>query len=193
MISLFGPWCTNHIISTTSNVYKSYQVIFKCMGLNTWCRPSFPCRRGWSMSNVWFLYNVFYYKIWMNKLNDNSVIYKSISLNDHFIWTLFFLYCVFLLIMNTVVFFNWRLCTAVKIIILHHWLIISVPGVACNYVLYAMLSGGNYCICNNVRRTVLHMESCPPRRCCINAIVSTRTHLHMQLCPPACKTVLAVN
>ena len=28
-------------------------------------------------------------------------------------------------------------------------------------------------ICNNVRRTVLHMQSCPPGRCCI-----------MQLCPP---------
>ena len=34
-----------------------------------------------------------------------------------------------------------------------------------------LLSGGHYC--NNVRRTVLHMQSCPPGRCCI-----------MQLCPP---------
>ena len=46
-------------------------------------------------------------------------------------------------------------------------------GVACNYVLYANLSGGHYCMCNNVRRTVLHMQSCPLGRCCI-----------MQLCPP---------
>ena len=46
-------------------------------------------------------------------------------------------------------------------------------GVACNYVLYAILHGGHYCMCNNVRRTVLHMQSCPPGRCCI-----------MQLCPP---------
>ena len=50
-------------------------------------------------------------------------------------------------------------------------------GVACNYVLYAILAGGNYCICNNVPgdfayaimsfRTLLN-----------NAIVSARTHLH---------------
>ena len=36
------------------------------------------------------------------------------------------------------------------------------------------MSGGQYCICNNVRRTALHyMQPCPPGRCCI-----------MQLCPP---------
>ena len=63
-------------------------------------------------------------------------------------------------------------------------------GVACNYVLYAILSGGHYvimsagrfCICNRVRPDATN-----------NAIVSSRTHLHVQLCPPPCKTVLTVN
>ena len=44
-------------------------------------------------------------------------------------------------------------------------------GVACNYVLYTILSGKHYCICNNVRRTVLHMQLCPPGRCCICSCV----------------------
>ena len=57
--------------------------------------------------------------------------------------------------------------------LLHISVCFTEAGVACNYVLYAILSGGHYCICNNVRRTVLHMQSCPPGRCCI-----------MQLCPP---------
>ena len=44
----------------------------------------------------------------------------------------------------------------------------------------------HYCICNNVHRTILHMQSC--RRTLLhNAIVSARTHLHMQLCPPHAK------
>ena len=60
-------------------------------------------------------------------------------------------------------------------------------GVACNYVLYAILSGEQYCICNNVRRTVLHHRVRPALL--HNAIVSARTHVHMQLCPPPCKTV----
>ena len=47
-------------------------------------------------------------------------------------------------------------------------------GVACNLVLYAILSGGHYCICNNVRRTVLHMQSCPPGRCWILFLLKSR-------------------
>ena len=43
-------------------------------------------------------------------------------------------------------------------------------GIACNYVLYAILSGGHYWICNNVRRTVLHMQFCPPGRCWIRQL-----------------------
>ena len=43
-----------------------------------------------------------------------------------------------------------------------------------------------YCICNNVRRTVLHMQSCPPRRCCI--MLCPPGHICiMQLCPPRAK------
>ena len=42
-------------------------------------------------------------------------------------------------------------------------LISNSVGVACNYVLYAILSGGgHYCICNNGCRTVLHNASVPP-------------------------------
>ena len=56
----------------------------------------------------------------------------------------------------------------------HHTIMVCFQaGVECNYVLYAILSGGQYCICNNVRRTVLHMQSCPPGRFYI-----------VQLCPP---------
>ena len=47
-------------------------------------------------------------------------------------------------------------------------------GVTCIYVLYAIVSGGRFCICNIVRWTVLHMQSCPPGRCCCI----------MQLCLP---------
>ena len=45
-------------------------------------------------------------------------------------------------------------------------------GVACNCVLYAILSSRHYRICDNVRQTLLHKQLCPPGRCCT-----------MQLCP----------
>ena len=58
-------------------------------------------------------------------------------------------------------------------------------------------------LCNTTRRTILHMQECPPdgfayaivsaRTLLHNAIASAWTHLHMQLCLPLCKTVLAVN
>ena len=37
------------------------------------------------------------------------------------------------------------------------------------------LAGGHYCICNNVRRTVLHRQSCPPWRWCIMQCVRPDT------------------
>ena len=37
----------------------------------------------------------------------------------------------------------------------------------CNCVRHAKLSAGHNRICNFVRRTVLHMQLCPPGQCCI--------------------------
>ena len=57
------------------------------------------------------------------------------------------------------------------------------------YVLYA-ISGGHYCIRNNVLRTDGFAYAIVSARTLLhNAILSARTHLHMQLCPPTCKTV----
>ena len=66
--------------------------------------------------------------------------------------------------------------------------IISAPVSHAIMSYNAILSGGQYCICNHVCWTVLHMQSCPPRRCCIiiNCVRPDTVAYYA-------KTVLAVN